>query len=184
MNLPNFLTLLRLILVPFLVVFFYIPYFRTLSGSILLTLFFLIAVLTDWVDGYIARRFSQVTPLGKFLDPVADKILIFSVLILLVEEGRIPAWITIIIVSRDFIVTGLRLIASYKGVAIAAESLGKYKMFFQSVAIGFLILIADSNLYLYEIGFGFLLLSVTFSLVSAWQYFYRFGTQFDLLKAQ
>ncbi len=184
MNLPNILTLIRLLLVPFLVLFFYIPYFRTLSGSILLAIFFLIAVLTDWVDGYIARRRSQVTSFGKFLDPVADKVLIFSVLILLVEEGRVPGWIAVIIISREFVVTGLRLVASLQGVVIAAESLGKYKMFFQSVALGFLILMADSDLYLYEIGFALLLISITFSLISAGQYFIRFGAQFDLIKAR
>ncbi len=184
MNLPNFFTLLRLLLVPFLVLFFYIPYFRTLRGSILLVLLFLIATLTDLVDGYLARKRSEVTPLGKFLDPVADKILILSVLILLVGEGRVPAWITVIIVGREFMVTGLRLIASLEGIMIAAESLGKYKMVLQSVAIVFLVLVVDPGFYFYEIGFTLLLLSMTFSLFSAGQYFLKFGQQLDLMKTR
>jgi len=184
MNLPNSLTLLRLLLVPFFVLFFNVPYFRTPTGSILLVLFFLFTSLTDMVDGYLARSRSQVTSFGKFLDPVADKILIISVLILLVEEGRVQAWMAIIIISREFIVTGLRLIASHAGVVIAAESLGKYKMFFQSVSICFLILIADARFYFYEIGIAFLMLSIVFSLYSAGQYFMKYGVRMELIKAQ
>ncbi|MBI3359370.1 MAG: CDP-diacylglycerol--glycerol-3-phosphate 3-phosphatidyltransferase [Nitrospirae bacterium] len=184
MNLPNFLTLLRIGVVPFFVVFFYIPFFRTWQGSILLSLLFLAASLTDLLDGYLARRRSQVTKFGKFLDPVADKILVISALILLVSEGSVPAWIAVIIISREFIVTGLRMSASLEGVVIAAESLGKYKMFFQSAAMVFLLLVVDPKLYFYKIGLFLLLLSVMFSLFSACQYFVKFGEKFYLLKAK
>jgi len=184
MNLPNCLTLIRIGAVPFCVGFFYIPFFRTLQGSILLTLFFLAASLTDLLDGYLARRRAQVTPFGKFLDPVADKILIISMLILLVSEGRVPAWIAIIMISREFMVTGLRMVASLEGVVISAESLGKYKVFFQSTAIVFLLLVMESAFYFYEIGLFFLLLSMIFSLFSACQYFFKFGQKFHLLKAK
>lgn len=184
MNLPNSLTLARIAVVPFFVVFFYIPFFRSPQGSVLLTLLFLVAVLTDMLDGYLARKRSEVTPFGKFLDPVADKILIISALILLVSEGRVPAWIAIIIIGRDFIVTGLRVVLSLEGVVIAADSFGKYKMFFQSVAIIFLLLIAEPTLYFYEIGFSFLTLSVIFSLFSAGQYFFRFGAKLQWTRSK
>jgi CDP-diacylglycerol--glycerol-3-phosphate 3-phosphatidyltransferase len=177
MNLPNFLTLLRIGVVPFFVVFFYMPYFRTQQGAIYLTLVFLAASLTDLLDGYLARRRAQVTRFGQFLDPVADKILVISALILLVGEGTISAWIAIIIISREFIVTGLRLIVALEGIVIAAESSGKYKMFFQSVAIIFLLLVAPPSFYFHEIGSLFLALSVIFSVFSAGQYFVRFGQQ-------
>lgn len=182
MNLPNSLTLSRLFMVPVLILLFYIPYFRTFSGSMILVLFFVVASLTDMLDGYMARKWSQVTALGKFLDPIADKILIFSMLILLVGEGRIAAWITILIISREFMVTGLRLVASLEGVIMAAESLGKYKMFFQSVAIGFLIVPAEAGLYFFEIGFALLWLSIGFSLYSASRYFAQLGVRFNLVK--
>ena len=184
MNLPNCLTLTRIAMVPFFVVFFYISFFRTPEGSILLAVLFLVASLTDLLDGYLARRRSQVTPFGKFLDPIADKILILSVLILLVSEGRVPAWIAVIIISREFIVTGLRMVASLEGIVISAESLGKYKVFFQSAAIVFLLLVIEPALYFYEIGFFLLILSMIFSLLSACQYFLKFGQKFDLLKAK
>ena len=184
MNLPNFLTLLRIGVVPFFVVFFYISFFRTPRGSMLLSLLFLAATLTDLLDGYLARRRSQVTSFGKFLDPVADKILIISVLILLVSDGRVPAWIAIIIISREFIVTGLRMSASLQGVVIAAESFGKYKMFFQSAAIVFLLLVFDRDTYVYHVGFAFLSLSMVFSLFSACQYFLKFGERLYALKAK
>jgi CDP-diacylglycerol--glycerol-3-phosphate 3-phosphatidyltransferase len=184
MNLPNRLTLLRLILVPLLVLFFNFPYFRTTAGSMLLALFFIAISLTDLVDGYLARRRSQVTSFGKFLDPVADKILVISVLILLVEEGRLQAWMAIIIISRDFIVTGLRLVASHAGVVMAAESIGKYKMFFQILSICFLILIVDARFYFYEIGVALLILSIILSLYSAGQYFLKYGVRMELIKTQ
>ncbi len=182
MNLPNFLTLIRLLLVPFLVLFFYIPYFRTGPGSIFLVLLFLFATLTDFVDGYLARKRSEVTSFGKFLDPVADKVLVLAVLILLVEEGRVPGWIAVILIGREFIVTGFRLIALSEGITIPAESLGKYKMVLQSTAIVFLVLVVDSGLYFHEIGFALLLVSMTFSLASAGQYFFKFGQHLDFIK--
>ncbi len=184
MNLPNVLTLLRIGVVPFLILLFYIPYFRAFQGSIVLSALFLVASLTDLVDGYLARKRSQVTAFGKFLDPLADKILILSVLILLVEEGRVPGWIAIIIISREFAVTGLRMVASLRGMVISAEFLGKYKTVFQATAIVFLILKADPAFYLYEVGFVFLSLSVVLSLFSAGQYFLRFGQQANLIKAR
>ncbi|MEK7703016.1 MAG: CDP-diacylglycerol--glycerol-3-phosphate 3-phosphatidyltransferase [Nitrospirota bacterium] len=177
MNLPNFLTLLRIGIVPFFIAFFYIPYFRTLQGSILLALLFLIASLTDLLDGYLARRHDQVTRFGQFLDPVADKILVLSALILLVGSQVIPSWIAIVIIGREFVVTGLRLIVALEGIVIAAESFGKYKMFFQSTAMIFLLLVVPPAFYFNEIGFALLILSIIFSLSSACQYFLQFGRQ-------
>ncbi len=184
MNLPNYLTVARIGVVPFFVAFFYIPFFRSPQGSIYLALFFLAACLTDMLDGYLARSRSQITPFGKFLDPIADKILIISVIILLVSDGSVPAWVAIIIISRDFIVTGLRMIASLEGVLIPADAFGKYKMFFQSVAILFLLVSVDPSLHFDKIGFSLLLVSMIFSLFSAFQYFFKFGGKLNLLQAK
>jgi CDP-diacylglycerol---glycerol-3-phosphate 3-phosphatidyltransferase len=145
MNLPNRLTLSRIILVPFILVFM-LPFDRLAPNSgwnsfvngygMLVAIFlFLIASVTDTMDGQIARRRGIVTNMGKFLDPIADKLLVASVLIALVQLGKISAYIAIIIISREFIVTGVRLLAADKNVVIAASNLGKVKTVVQIIAI-------------------------------------------------
>lgn len=126
MNLPNALTVTRIFLVPLLLVVLLTGDFpdREAWGFVV----FLAAAMTDYLDGYLARRRSQVTTLGKLLDPIADKILISAVLVALVQLGIAPAWMVIIIVGREFAVTGLRSIASAEGLTIAASTLGKCKM--------------------------------------------------------
>jgi len=137
MNLPNLLTVLRIAMIPFFIFFFYPTAARSSATAASI---FLLASLTDILDGYLARRRSEVTQFGKFLDPVADKLLIVSALILLVGNGHVPAWIAIVIIGREFAVTGFRAIASSEGIVIASEGTGKYKMFLQIVAIAFLII--------------------------------------------
>ena len=140
MNLPNKLTILRMsMIVPF-VVFMLVPIGGAAGKWIALALF-VIASLTDLLDGKIARKYNLVTTFGKFMDPLADKLLVCSALICLVELGRIPAWIVIIIISREFIISGFRLVASDKGVVIAASWWGKFKTTFQMVMI--VLMIAD-----------------------------------------
>ena len=129
MNLPNKLTIVRMVLiVPFVVLL--------LAGFdwIALTIF-VVASLTDMLDGKIARKYNLVTNFGKFMDPLADKLLVCAAMIVLVEMGRIPSWIVIIIISREFIISGFRLIASDNGVVIAASYWGKIKTVFQMIMI-------------------------------------------------
>ena len=125
MNIPNILTILRMCMVPVFVVVLLTGHGGV--GDIAAGIIFIAASLTDLLDGYIARKYNQVTVFGKFMDPLADKLLVCSALICLVELGRIPSWIVIIIVGRDFIISGFRLVAAEKGVVIAANIWGKLK---------------------------------------------------------
>lgn len=139
MNLPNKLTMFRVILIPFFVVFMLVD-ITTVDKWIALAIF-IIASLTDLLDGKIARKYNLVTNFGKFMDPLADKLLVCSALICLVALDKIPAWIVIIIIAREFIISGFRLIASDNGVVIAASYWGKFKTTFQMVMI--CLMIAD-----------------------------------------
>lgn len=138
MNLPNYLTLARIVFVPFLVVVLLTPVADKLfgiSGYALAVGIFLVASLTDILDGHIARRRNQVSNLGKLLDPIADKLLVSAALIVLVEKDLAPAWAVVIILGREFIITGLRSVAAAEGIIIQAQSIGKLKMWAQCVAI-------------------------------------------------
>jgi len=142
-NLPNALTLSRIFIVPLLVVVLLTPVSENWLGVpryILGVAIFVAAALTDYFDGKIARRRQQVSNLGKLLDPIADKLLISAALISLVENHLAPAWAVVIIVGREFAVTGLRSIAATEGVVISASRMGKFKMVAQVVTVGFLIL--------------------------------------------
>ena len=135
MNLPNKLTVLRVILIPFFVAAVLFDegdsqIFRYLAASI-----FIVASLTDMLDGKIARKYNLVTNFGKFMDPMADKLLVCAALICLVELEQLPAWMVIVIVSREFIISGFRLVAAEQGIVIAASYWGKFKTTFQMIAI-------------------------------------------------
>ncbi|AQS59306.1 CDP-diacylglycerol--glycerol-3-phosphate 3-phosphatidyltransferase [Desulforamulus ferrireducens] len=132
MNLPNRLTLARMFLIP---VFLAVVTLKIKYGDIIAAAVFILAASTDGLDGYIARKNKQVTTLGKFMDPLADKLLVSSALIVLVELGKLSAWVAVIIIGREFMVTGLRSIAASEGVVIAASKLGKWKTVTQIVAI-------------------------------------------------
>lgn len=170
MNLPNALTLLRIFLVPILVALLLT---RTDGGLFLGTAVFGIAVLTDYLDGYFARRRNQVTRFGVLLDPLADKLLTAAAFISLVEMNAVPAWMVVIIVGREFAVTGLRNIAAGRGVLIAASGLGKGKMVSQVVAI-FLLLLATRFPALRLAAAISLWIVVGLALVSAVDYFRRY----------
>ena len=138
MNLPNYLTLVRIVFVPFLVVALLTPVADAwfgISGYALAVGIFLVAALTDILDGHLARRRNQVSNLGKLLDPIADKLLISAALIVLVEKNLAPAWAVVIILGREFIITGLRSVAAADGIVIQAQNIGKLKMWAQCVAI-------------------------------------------------
>jgi CDP-diacylglycerol--glycerol-3-phosphate 3-phosphatidyltransferase len=140
LNIPNFLTILRIAIIPILVLLLLSP---SKSASFFATLLFALASITDWLDGYIARRMGIVTLFGKFLDPVADKLIVAAALIMIIPFGRAPAWMVLIILSREIIITGLRGIASTEGIVIPASQLGKFKTIFQIVAILCLLLHYD-----------------------------------------
>ena len=139
MNLPNKLTIFRVILIPFFVFLMLAPYFPD-NGKYIAVAIFIIASLTDMLDGKIARKYNLVTNFGKFMDPLADKLLVCSAMICLVEMNRLAAWMVIVIISREFIISGFRLIASDNGVVIAASYWGKFKTTFQMLMIILLIL--------------------------------------------
>lgn len=130
MNLPNKLTVLRIILVPFFVFFLLSNCLGDTSKWVALAIF-IVASFTDFLDGKIARKYNLVTNFGKFMDPIADKLLVCSALICLVEMSRIEAWIVIVIIGREFVINGFRLVASDRGVVIAASYWGKFKTAFQ-----------------------------------------------------
>lgn len=140
MNLPNKLTLLRVIMIPFFVVFMLMTITGPTDKYIALAIF-AVASLTDLLDGKIARKYHLVTNFGKFMDPLADKLLVCSAMICLVQTQRIPAWIIIIIISREFIISGFRLIASDSGIVIAANMWGKCKTVCQMVML--IVMIVD-----------------------------------------
>ena len=137
MNLPNKMTLLRIILIP---VFMVVLYWGFPGATWVALAIFIIASLTDMLDGKIARARNLVTNFGKFMDPLADKLLVCSALICLIELGQLPAWMVIVIISREFIISGFRLVASDNGVVIAASYWGKFKTTFQMIAVILLIL--------------------------------------------
>jgi len=142
LNLPNSLTLLRIFIVPLLVVVLLTPFSENWFGvprHILGVALFLGAALTDYLDGHLARRRDQVTRLGQLLDPIADKLLISAALISLVENRLAPAWAVVIIIGREFAVTGLRSIAAADGVVISASRMGKFKMLVQVMTVALLI---------------------------------------------
>ena len=138
MNVPNCLTILRVLMIPVFVVFMLADILgggdKYVAGTI-----FIIASLTDFLDGYLARKNNQVTVFGKFMDPLADKLLVCSALICLVELEMMPSWIVIIIVAREFIISGFRLVAAERGIVIAASYWGKFKTASQMIMIILLI---------------------------------------------
>ncbi|MHB8121326.1 MAG: CDP-diacylglycerol--glycerol-3-phosphate 3-phosphatidyltransferase [Desulfuromonadaceae bacterium] len=132
MNLPNILTMMRIATIPLLAVLLMSP---SRSAGFWAAVVFAIASITDWLDGYLARRMGIVTVFGKFLDPIADKLIVMAVLIMILPFDRVPAWMVLVILGREIIITGLRGIASTEGIVIQASDLGKFKTIFQLVAL-------------------------------------------------
>lgn len=170
-NLPNGLTLSRIFLVPLLVV---VLLTRTEKWELIGAGIFVVAALTDWLDGYLARRRQQVTTLGIMLDPVADKLLVSAAFISLVQMGLAPAWMVVVIVGREFAVMGLRMVAVEQGITIAASPLGKGKMATQVMAILLIILGHKFLGPLAVLGPIALWVTVILALVSGLDYFLRF----------
>ena len=148
MNLPNKLTIMRVILIPFFVFFLLSPYFPA-YGNYIAVAIFIVASLTDMLDGKIARKYNLVTNFGKFMDPLADKLLVCSAMICLIELDRLAAWIVIVIIAREFIISGFRLVASDNGIVIAASWWGKSKTTFQMLMV--IVLILDIQMPFFQI---------------------------------
>ncbi|NHM29867.1 CDP-diacylglycerol--glycerol-3-phosphate 3-phosphatidyltransferase [Neobacillus terrae] len=181
MNLPNKITVSRILLIPIFMILMLVPFHwgkvHLLGADLPVThlagaLLFIIASATDWVDGYLARKLNLVTNMGKFLDPLADKLLVSAALIILVELQFAPSWIVIIIISREFAVTGLRLLLAGEGEVVAANMLGKIKTWTQIVAISALLL---HNIIFEMVSFPFadlaLWVAMIFTIWSGWDYF-------------
>ena len=181
MNLPNSLTVTRIFLVPLLVVVLLTKFEgRQIFGvpnEIVGAAIFAIASLTDWLDGYLARRRKQITPLGQMIDPLADKLLTLAAFVSLVQLDLAPAWMVAVILGREFAITALRSLAYARGIAIPASSLGKVKMVAQVVAILALILAHGQmrQFYLDRVGEAALWVVVVTALLSAADYFRQFG---------
>ena len=169
MNLPNKLTFIRLVLaIPFI-------YFLQESGNVsahlsltyrlIAVAIFVIASLTDFFDGYLARKYNLVTDFGKLMDPLADKILVISALVLFVELKYIPAWMSIIVIAREFLISGIRMLAAAKGEVIPAGKLGKYKTTSQMIVILIMIIVGNQpyNFYL-------MMIPIILTLWSGWEY--------------
>jgi CDP-diacylglycerol--glycerol-3-phosphate 3-phosphatidyltransferase len=170
-HLPNLITAVRFLLTALLAVLLMLE--QTRSIGFFSWLIFTIAAATDWVDGYVARRYEAVTVLGKLMDPLADKVLVTAALIMLIPLGRLPAWVAL--VSREMMVTGLRGVASASGVVVAASGLGKIKSIMQYIGLGTLIfpLGIVPIPYLHQIGLGLVYVALVLTVWSGLDYFYK-----------
>ena len=179
MNLPNKLTIMRVILIPFFVFFLLSPYFPA-YGNYIAVAIFIVASLTDMLDGKIARKYNLVTNFGKFMDPLADKLLVCSAMICLIELDRLAAWIVIVIIAREFIISGFRLVASDNGVVIAASYWGKFKTTFQMLMV--IVLILDIQMPFFQIlGTVLTYVALILTVVSLIDYIVKYK---DVLKDQ
>jgi len=172
MSLPNEVTIIRIVAIPIILILLYTP---GPAYSIITAILFLLVAGTDTLDGYLARRCGMVTTLGKFLDPLADKLLIVTSLIALITARGIPTWMVIVIVGREIAVTGLRGIATTQGIIISASILGKYKTVFEVASITLMIFDGNySKIDFYQVGMGLLWIALAVAVISGIDYFKRF----------
>jgi len=182
LNLPNILTMLRIAAIPLLAV---LLTSQSRSAGFWAAAVFAVASVTDWLDGYLARRMGIVTVFGKFLDPIADKLIVMAALIMILPFGRVPAWMVLVILGREIIITGLRGIASSEGIVIPASDLGKFKTIFQIVAILGLLLHFNYNWFfgidhpllqvnMHNIGMFYLWIATLLTVWSGVDYLVRF----------
>jgi CDP-diacylglycerol--glycerol-3-phosphate 3-phosphatidyltransferase len=182
LNLPNILTMMRIAAIPLLAALLMSP---SRNAGFWAAALFSAASITDWLDGYLARRMGIVTVFGKFLDPIADKLLVMAALIMILPFNRVPAWMVLVILGREIIITGLRGIASSEGIVIQASDLGKYKTIFQIVAIIGLVLHYDYSWFLgiphslltvnmHNVGMFFLWIATALTVWSGVDYLARF----------
>ncbi len=172
-NLPNLITGSRFILSGCLMLLLLRE--QTTTNAFIAWLVFSIAAGSDWIDGYYARKYKEVTVLGKLMDPLADKVLVTTALIMLIPTGKLPAWIALIILCREIVVTGLRGVASSSGIVVSASSLGKWKSIIQYIALGTLIfpLGVLPIPFLHQIGLAILYVALLLTVWSGVDYFYK-----------
>ena len=181
-NIPNILTLLRIAAIPLLAVLLLSP---SREAGFWAAALFAVASITDWLDGYLARRMGVVTVFGKFLDPIADKLIVMAALIMILPYDRVPAWMVLVILGREIIITGLRGIASTEGIVISASNLGKFKTIFQLVAIIALLLHYDYHWFfsvdhpwlyvnMHNVGMFYLWIATIITIWSGVDYLVRF----------
>lgn len=182
-NIPNILTLFRIAMIPVIAVLLLSP---SREAGFWACVVFAIASITDWLDGYLARRMGIVTTFGKFLDPIADKMIVMAALVMILPYSRVPAWMVLVILGREIIITGLRGVASAEGIVIPASDLGKFKTIFQIVAILGLLLHYDyhwlfgiDNPYFYvdmhHIGMFYLWIAIIITIWSGFDYLRKFA---------
>lgn len=182
LNIPNILTMMRIAAIPLLAALLLNP---SKSSGFWAAAVFALASITDWLDGYLARRMGIVTVFGKFLDPIADKMIVMAAMVMILPFGRVPAWMVLVILGREIIITGLRGIASSEGIVIQASDLGKFKTIFQIVAILGLILHYDYNWFfgiahplltvnMHNIGMFYLWIATILTIWSGIDYLARF----------
>jgi len=182
LNIPNILTMMRIAAIPLLAVLLLSP---SRESGFWAAAVFALASITDWLDGYLARRMGIVTVFGKFLDPIADKLIVMAAMVMILPFGRVPAWMVLVILGREMIITGLRGIASSEGIVIQASDLGKFKTIFQIVAILGLVLHYDYNWFfgiahplltvnMHNIGMFYLWIATILTIWSGVDYLARF----------
>lgn len=173
MNGPTKLTLLRILLIPLIIIFNYLDHPWTSWYSLAV---FLVASITDWLDGYLARKHNLVTMFGKLLDPLADKLLVLTAYIVILERHMLPAWIVIFLIGREMAITGLRAFLAAESIVLAASKLGKWKTTFQIISLSFLF-IGNVHPYFRNIGFAAACIALLFSLISAFDYVSNFWSK-------
>ena len=172
----NILTVGRMFLIPVVMYFLFEPIVNEPWSGWVAMVIFVVAGILDLVDGWLARRYKQVSVVGTFLDPLADKLMVTTVMIMLLPLGRVPAWLVVVLISRELVITGLRGLASAEGIIISASSGGKYKTAYQTVGLSFLMLHSryleiDTHL----VGLWLLTISAAISLWSGWEYVREFA---------
>ena len=181
LNIPNMLSVARILLIAPVC---WLLTLGTPTATIWAVAIYLIVVFTDFLDGFLARRLNQITVIGKFLDPLADKLVVMAVLVIMLPMGRVPAWIVIVLLAREFAITGLRAIASNEGLVIQARSLGKFKTAFQMISLGLLMVFQPYTIDFFaftakidfgQVGIWLLYVALFFSVASAVDYFHGFA---------
>jgi CDP-diacylglycerol--glycerol-3-phosphate 3-phosphatidyltransferase len=177
----NIITVARILMIPVVVAFLFDP--SPWAGMTAMVLF-VVAAVSDVIDGWLARRYEQVSIVGAFLDPLADKLMVMAVMVMLIPHDRIPAWLVVLLLARELVITGLRGLASAEGIIISASAGGKYKTAYQMTALSFLLIHYEyQGIDCHTVGLWLMYLSTAISLWSGWDYCWEFSKMSRLRKA-